>query len=242
LVVRHFALGARKGGELMTLRTGHGNGAGTPHIEVLPADELPAPVPPESEPVAEPAEPADTLPVARRLDGTYADKEGAKLAGSLAGKRSWAVRCAKREAKVVEEAERARQQAARALLCTALGLATLDASAEFAPYRAAGDAWVAEHLVELAGQAGGVVGPGASSIIASAGVQLAASRFWSDRAAATCDPALFALASSLANASRQNLLASYELAVRAAKAKLGRQANGLPPGYILVDDDGKEIG
>jgi hypothetical protein len=32
----------------MALRTGHGNGAGVPHVEVMPADELPVGVPAEA--------------------------------------------------------------------------------------------------------------------------------------------------------------------------------------------------
>lgn len=43
----------------MTLRTGHGNGAGVPRIEVLPADELPA------------ATPADAVRSERGPDGRF---------------------------------------------------------------------------------------------------------------------------------------------------------------------------
>lgn len=57
----------------MALRKGHGNGTGVPRIEVLPADELPAPVP------AEPALPA------RREDGTIADSASAKALGARGG-------------------------------------------------------------------------------------------------------------------------------------------------------------
>jgi hypothetical protein len=125
---------------------------------------------------------------------------------------------------------------------SALGLTTLDDSAAFAPYRTGGDAFVAEHLSRLAEQAGGDVGPGPASIVASAAVQLSASRFFSDQGAATGDPALFSLASSLANASRQNLLAAYELAVREAGARAKARAAGigkvLPP--WLIADDGEE--
>jgi hypothetical protein len=184
----------------MTLRTGHGNGAGEPRVEVLPADELPAPIPGAADPVA------------RRSDGTVAGSEAARLLGARGGRRS----------------------AARARLVSALGLSELAADAAFAPYRAAGDAFVAEHLTALASQAGGHVGPGPSSIVASAGVQLMASRFFSDKAATTGDASLFTLASSLANASRQNLLAAYELAVREAKARVDR-SDEPPPGW--VEDD-----
>ena len=56
-------------------------------------------------------------------------------------------------------------------------------------------------------------------MIASAALQLAASRFLFEQGAQTGDPATFKLASQLANDSRQNLLAAYEYATRAAKAK-----------------------
>lgn len=57
----------------MALRKGHGNGAGVPRIEVLPADELPAPIP--------------ALPeqVERRADGTLANPEAAKALGAKGG-------------------------------------------------------------------------------------------------------------------------------------------------------------
>jgi len=57
----------------MTLRKGHGNGKGTPRIEVLPADELPAPIPAAPEALA------------RRPDGTLASSEAAKALGALGG-------------------------------------------------------------------------------------------------------------------------------------------------------------
>lgn len=141
--------------------------------------------------------PGEPEPVTRRADGTFADSASARLIGARGGK----------------------ARVARARLVAALGLAELAADSDFAPYRTAGDAFVAEHLAVLARQAGGEVGPGPSSIVASAGVQLAASRFLSDRAAATGDAKLFAQASSLADSSRQNLLAAFELAVREAKAR-----------------------
>jgi hypothetical protein len=63
-------------------------------------------------------------------------------------------------------------------------------------------------------------------MVSSAALQLAASRWAFDRAAATDDAAMFKLGSALANDSRQNLLAAYELAVREGKA---RQENSREP-------------
>lgn len=48
---------------------------------------------------------------------------------------------------------------------------------------------------------------------------MAASRFAFDQAASTGEAGLFALASKLADASRQNLLAAHELCAREAKAR-----------------------
>lgn len=177
----------------MTLRKGHGRGAGVPRVEVLPADELPAPVP------------GTPAPVRRRSNGTIADSATAKLLGARGGA----------------------AKTARARLVSALGLADLAEDAAFAPYRVAGDDFVRSHLAALAAVAGGEVGPGPSSIIASAGVQLAASRFVSDRAAKEGDPKLFVVASSLANDSRQNVLAAYELATREAKARAAKPRDPL---------------
>jgi len=169
----------------VTLRAGHGKGAGSPRVEVLPADELPAPVA------------GAAAPLARRPNGTIADGATARALGARGGA----------------------ARSHRARLLAASGLADLASDAAFARYRSAGDAFVREHLAKLATQAGGEVGPGPASIVASAGVQLAASRYLSDLAATTGDPKLFAQASSLANDSRQNLLAAYELAIREAKAR-----------------------
>ena len=50
-------------------------------------------------------------------------------------------------------------------------------------------------------------------------LQLAASRYLFDQGARTGDPSLLKTASQLANDSRQNLLAAYELAQREAQAR-----------------------
>ncbi len=100
----------------------------------------------------------------------------------------------------------------------ALGL-KLPKGSKFATYRTQANDFLTAHLSELAKVAGGSVGPGPSSMAASAALQLAASRWMFDTAAAAGDPALMKQASTLANDSRQNLLAAYELAVREAQAR-----------------------
>lgn len=57
----------------MALRKGHGDCKGSPRIEVLPADELPAPLPVEPEPLE------------RRSDGTIANSDAAKALGARGG-------------------------------------------------------------------------------------------------------------------------------------------------------------
>jgi hypothetical protein len=173
----------------MALRSGHGNGAGVPRVEVLPPDELPSPV---AAAVAVPGE-----PVRRRLDGKVADSASARALGQRGG---------------VAKARRVR-------LVDSLGLSTVVAETSFGPYRTAAEEFVRHHLGELARQAGGEVGPAPSTMVASAALQLAASRWAFDRAAEKNDPDLFKLGSQLANDSRQNLMAAYEMAVREAKAR-----------------------
>lgn len=174
---------------MMALRSGHGTGAGQPRVEVLPADELPAP---SSGVLA-----AASGPLPRRHNGTVAGTEAARALGRLGG--------------------RARARSLR--LVDSLGLAAIAADSAFAPYRTAAEAFVEQHLAELSRQAGGRVGPAPSSMVASAALQLASSRFAFDQFATTGEAAWIKLGSSLANDSRQNLLAAYELAVREATAR-----------------------
>ncbi len=173
----------------MALRSGHGTGAGQPRVEVLPPNELPAPVPA--------ALPVPDGPVARRQNGTVAGSAAARVLGRKGG---------------LEKAKRVR-------LIDSLGLRKLADDATFRPYRDAAEEFVSHHLAELAKQAGGSVGPAPSTMVASAALQLAASRWAFDRGAAENDAGLIKLGSSLANDSRQNLLAAYELATREAAAR-----------------------
>jgi hypothetical protein len=173
----------------MALRNGHGAGAGVPRIEVLPPDEQPSPV---AAPVA-----VDAGPPEVRQGGRFADSATARKHGRRGG---------------IEKARKVR-------LVDSLGLSTVVAETTFGPYRTAAEEFVSHHLGELAKQAGGEVGPAPSTMVASAALQLAASRWAFDRAAEKSDPDLFKLGSQLANDSRQNLLAAYEMAVREAKAR-----------------------
>ena len=152
-------------------------------------------LPPDEQPANVPGTPA---PVERRRDGTVAGTEAARALGRLA----------------------AEKRAARNRFVAGLGIGELAADAAFRPFQVSGEDWVRAHLEELALQSGGRVGPGPASIVQSAGLQLAASRFLAEQGARTADAALLGRASSLANDSRQNLLAARELAVREAQARI----------------------
>jgi len=174
----------------MALRTGHGNGAGQPRIEVLPVDELPAGVP-------DPNRPSEAA-VKRDQQGRIADGATARELGARGGK----------------------AKAGKTRLARKMGLATLPDSADFAPYKRAANAYRRFRLKELAATVGGGrCGSGPSSIIATAAWQLATSRYLFDLASQKQDPALFTQASRLANDARQNELAAFELCVREAQAR-----------------------
>ena len=188
----------------VSLRTGHGKGAGSPHIEVLPVDELPEPVPGKAEQVR------------RQADGRLADKESAAIIGRRGGL----------------------AKAGRIRLIDSLGLSRLAEDNTFSPYKGAAEEFVEHHRGALAAQAGGQLGPAPSTMVASAGLQLAASRWAFDQGAAKNDATLIKLGSSLANDSRQNLLAAYELAVREAQA---RKENAPTAPHVLLAE-GLEAG
>jgi hypothetical protein len=190
----------------MALRSGHGTGRGQPRVEVRPPDEQGQPVPA--------CMAAHARPIRRRQDGKLADAESARELGRRGG-----------EAK------------ARSIrLIDSLGLSRVLEQTTFGPYRAAAEEFVAHHRAALAAQAGGELGPAPSTMVASAGLQLAASRWAFDQGAAANDAGLIKLGSSLANDSRQNLLAAWEMATREAA---GRKAGGggeLPPGMVWVEE------
>ncbi len=167
----------------MTLRRGHGTGAGVPRIEVMPADELPAGVPGE----ARAESPGDRGASGRFARGNVVAREGG------------------------------RARAGKTRLADRLGLRTLPEGSAFGPYKAAAVSFRRSHCTELARTVGGgVCGPAPSSLVASAALQLAWSRYLSDVAAETGDADMALRSSRLADASRQSLLAAHELCAREA--------------------------
>lgn len=151
-------------------------------------------LPPDELPAPIPAAPDLT---ARRRNGTLATSAAAKAIGARGGA----------------------AKAARARLVAGLGIAKLAADHPFAPFQHAGEDFLKRHVLELAALAGGHVGTGAASMIASSAMQLAGSRFAFDLGVRTSDVALLTQGSRLADASRQNLLAAYELAIREARSR-----------------------
>ena len=169
----------------MTLRTGHGAGAGQPRIEVLPADELPA-----------------GLHAHRAPEG--AQERTAK--GTFAGGSATA------------QASGGRAKAGSTRLARRLGLVADFPDSEFNPYRRAAADFRRAQVAHLARTVGnGSCGPAPASLVATAALQLAVSRYIFDRAERV-EAADLALASRLGNESRQNLLAAHELCAREAKA------------------------
>lgn len=178
----------------MTLRTGHGRGAGVPRIEVMPADELPAGVPD----VARQESPSD-----RGARGLFAPGNSLARLGGHARK-------------------------GKTRLAERMGLSKLPEGSLFRPYKAAAVSFRRAQCAELAKTVGGgICGPGPSSMIASAALQLAWSRYLGDAAAESGDAEMALRASKLADASRQNLLAAHELCAREALARPKRDADPL---------------
>jgi hypothetical protein len=143
----------------------------------------------------------------RRPNGTFA--KGARTAQSAGG----------------------RATKGKTKLAAKLGLARLPEDAAFASYKASAATFRRVQCADLARTVGGgVCGPGPSSIVASASLALAWSRYFSDLAAASGDPELALKAVRLGDASRQALLTATELCAREAEARRKvNKGSALPP-------------
>jgi hypothetical protein len=105
-------------------------------------------------------------------------------------------------------------------LAQLLGLWTPPEGHAFAPYARLAREWRDAHMAQLgATVAGGEVGPGPASIVSTAAIQMAASRWLADRGAENGDVKALLDASKLGDSSRQSLLAAHELAAREAQAR-----------------------
>lgn len=108
-----------------------------------------------------------------------------------------------------------------------LGLWSPPEGHTYAPYARLAREWRDDHMTTLAATVGGgEVGPGPASVVSTAALQMAASRWLFDRGAELGDARMLTDASRLADSSRQSLLAAHELAAREATAR--RDSNGAP--------------
>lgn len=124
-------------------------------------------------------------------------------------------------------------------LSTRLGMRQLPDGSAFRPYRASAVTFRQEHCAELARSVGGgFCGPGPSSFVASAALQLAWSRYLSDVAAENGDADMALQASRLADASRQNLLAAHELCAREAESRKASRPPVVDPLGLLGPNGG----
>ena len=100
------------------------------------------------------------------------------------------------------------------------GLAGLLALPAFKPYLAQARAFAKAHVATLARSVGGgECGAGPASVVTTAALQLAASRYCFDQASTTGDADLFLKASKLGDASRNNLLSASDLCAAEAQAR-----------------------
>ena len=123
-------------------------------------------------------------------------------------------------------------------LARLLGLWTPEETHAYHPYWRLACEWRDAHMATLAATVGGgSVGPGPASIVASAALQLGASRYLADLGAQMCSPKLLSEAAKLADSSRQNLLAAHELVAKETKAKPKASHSWLQPVGTLPADD-----
>lgn len=172
----------------MTLRAGHGAGKGVPHVEVCPADELPAGVP----------APARRAAAANRAPGGLLQPgEGTRAMARAGG---------------LAKAEGLRAERLLGRVDLPDDHPMLPYRRDAADWR---DAHLAR-LAETVG--GGECGPAVQAIVSTAALQHAASRWLFDKATMEQSAEMALQASRLGDASRQNLLASHELCAREADA------------------------
>jgi hypothetical protein len=169
---------------------------------------------PRPAPQAEP-----TGPVQRRSNGTVADRASAR--------------------ELARKAVEARRLYARIL--RSLGLVELGADHAFYMYEAAGQDFADAYIASLGRMFDGVCGEGPASIVKTAGMQLAISRYFYDRGKDTGDAGLLGRASQLGNDSRVSAGAAYELQSREAEARSKSNGGaGLAPGMTVVQVEEKK--
>ena len=104
-----------------------------------------------------------------------------------------------------------------------LGLWEAPEGHTFAPYARLAREWRDQQMAQLAATVGGGrVGPGPASVVSSAAMQMAASRWLYDVGAEKGDAKLLLDSSRLADASRANVLSAHELAAKEAEGRNDR--------------------
>lgn len=90
----------------------------------------------------------------------------------------------------------------------------------YQPYARLAREWRDAHMAQLSATVGGGrIGPGPASVVSSAAMQMAASRWLYDLGAQHGDSKAMLDASRLADASRANVLSAHELAAKEAQAR-----------------------
>jgi hypothetical protein len=198
------------------IRTSHGTGAKTALVRIEnPLKDLPEGVAGEPAPLPERAGTANG-DVAGPQDRSAGGRFGA---GNSIAKRGGHAR------------------AGKVKLAARLGLSTLPDDAALRPYLRSATSFRKAYLADLARSVGGgYVGPGPASLVATAALQLAWSRYLGDQAALTGDGDLAAKASALANASRQSLLGAHALAASEARTRPRAMVDHLAQ-FAIPDDD-----
>lgn len=117
-------------------------------------------------------------------------------------------------------AQGGRGRGAALSLARLLGFLELPDDHRFARYHRLAREWREAQAVSLAATVGGgILSPGVSSIIASAALALAASRYLYDQGAESGDAKLLGQGARLADQSRTSLLTAHELCAREAQAR-----------------------
>ena len=180
----------------MTYRKAHGTAAQGGTIAVVET------APPDELPEGVPA--PTRQDAARSDDGTFQPGPGTRELAAAAGRAS-------------AEARRFRRL---------LGLRELSEDHPYAGYLRLAREHRDEHSASIATTVGGgQLSPGVSSIIASASLALAASRYLYDLGAEHGDAKLLGQAARLADQSRTSLLTAHELAAREAQARPTKPAD-----------------
>jgi hypothetical protein len=161
-----------------------------------------------------------TAPLARRSDGTIANKEAAQALGRKS----------------------AASKAVGRRLFKELGAVPTNTHPDFAPYWALAQRWFEQEMEELAGRSGGYVGPSPTAVMRKAAEAFAWSEYCAAKAGDEANYIIFDRSAKYGEVMRQHLLAADTLATRQATArKMARQEQNNDP-YAAFRDLANEKG